>query len=416
MDDASLAYLIIEYVTLFQGDIKTICSSQVHRVCYDSAVERLLSSQSVIYNPMPFKSGSLSTRHNVTKIFTSTRRVPRLETSHTSSIRIRLLSKSSILGLPSSTPPRKVRVFLPHEQLDIKAHLKSAKTTTSSKGRTLLGGEHHDLKSYLQAHQHRLAHITDSDARKRHVNSTVYLGTRYEYLIHSQLTSQLSFSLTRVGGKGDGGVDLIGTWTLPEPASLPTVRRAFRVLCQAKRLGPKRTPGPVLMRELEGTVMSATSTGARVLSEAFVAHSLRNKSSGGRHVSSGDGDEEEKADLSHLPTMGILITTRPLSDGIEKAMARSRRPLMYMCLEEMLSPKVDISNSNEGGSLDVPMVTVRQMAWNAAASQAGLEGYGVVRKYPDEGSPADGFSASSNLDGEASLVFQGRPIDFPLAP
>lgn len=179
------------------------------------------------------------------------------------------------------------------------------------------------------------------------------------------------------------------------------------------------------MRELEGTVMSATSSGARLLAEAFVAHSLRTKAAHtlqdqtDQSVSESEADEsvdEEKADLSHLPTMGVLITTRPLSEGIEKAMANSRRPLMYMCLEELPVAGENHNGSEEEsgeGLADVPKVLVRQMAWNKAASRDGLEGYGIVRKYADE--RVDSDSNRSEQDGEASLVFQGQPLQFPSA-
>lgn len=366
--------------------------------------------------------GRTTAHHNVIHSFTSARSVS-LPIHRSGSLRLsKLFSTSTLRQAPSSTSSRQVQIFLPHEQLTLKSHLKAATTKSASKGRTSLNASHHDLKSYLTLHRQRLSQISDPELRTKHVTSTVHLGTRYEYLIHSHLTSQLSFSLTRVGGKGDGGVDLIGTWTLPEPASLPAAKRSFRVLCQAKRMSPNRGPGPALMRELEGTVMSATGSGARVLAEAFVAHSLRTR--GAKSVledelaegaSNSEVDEDavvEKPDLSHLPTMGILITTRPLSDGIEKAMASSRRPLMYMCLEELSVADERYSIPSETGDnlSDVPKVIIRQMAWNKAASRDGLEGYGIAQKYTDEQSGLR--DASSGFDSEASLVFQGQPLQF----
>lgn len=76
-------------------------------------------------------------------------------------------------------------------------------------------------------------------------NSTVYVGTLYEYLCLDAL-KRFGFSLERVGGRGDEGVDLIGTWKLPsEEVPLSAI-----VQCKALKL----KAGPVLVRELEGAL------------------------------------------------------------------------------------------------------------------------------------------------------------------
>lgn len=76
-------------------------------------------------------------------------------------------------------------------------------------------------------------------------NSTVYVGTLYEYLCLKAL-KRFGFALERVGGRGDEGVDLIGTWRLPsEEMPLNAI-----VQCKALRL----KAGPALVRELEGAL------------------------------------------------------------------------------------------------------------------------------------------------------------------
>ena len=322
----------------------------------------------------------------------------------------RSLTSTSNSQNPAPTSSQKVEVFLPHEALNIKS--RSAKTSPQVSPTTT----HHDLTTYLSHHNSRLHEIRDETSRVRLSTSAVYLGTRYEYLIQRHLSTHLNFTLTRVGGKGDGGIDLIGAWTLPEPRSVNVRQRSFRVLCQAKRLGGNRKPGPVLMRELEGTVRGSISGKARDLSEAFAAIGYRMAAKAEIPGSALDKaftdesaeDADEKSDLSHLPTMGILITTKPLSDGIEKAMAVSNRPLMYMCLEESVVPTEVDSDATD--TTNIPQTFLRQLAWNSAASQAGLEGYGVDRKYLDTQVPAQSSEViTSPLQWEAILTYQGQP-------
>ena len=46
--------------------------------------------------------------------------------------------------------------------------------------------------------------------------SNVHRGAAFEKRSLELLQSTMSMSLTRVGGKSDGGVDLLGWWWLPE--------------------------------------------------------------------------------------------------------------------------------------------------------------------------------------------------------
>lgn len=361
-----------------------------------------------------------------------------------------LSTTSGHLYPPTSTSPRPVSLFLSQDQQrDLKPLLKLTDTSTT----------HYDLTSYIRYHAQRLASETDADKRARISTTSVFLGTRYEYLIQHHLQDEMGFDLTRVGGKGDGGIDLIGTWTLPVPLSTsqpssvsdrPSTAKqqsphapTFRVLCQAKRLTNSRKPMPALMRELEGTLISASSS--RPLKEAFIAHQMRRSAissnstqvtpsdnSTDAHDTSNDEDEQEiwRPDLSHLPTLGILLTTRPLTDGIKRAMATSHRPLMYVYLEESSCPtpeqvlrssllnesdKDGVVEQSEDNSLVVPTTKIRQIAWNATATKEGLQGFDVVRRYSDRGSE-DGVEQSgggeSDVTGEAVMVYQGQPVTF----
>ncbi|KAK3491664.1 hypothetical protein B0T13DRAFT_58380 [Neurospora crassa] len=133
---------------------------------------------------------------------------------------------------------------------------------------------HHDLPSFLQyAKRTGLGHET-----------TVFVGTHYEYTIASLLTAY-GFSLNRVGGQHDFGIDLLGTW------SVPTAERPLRVIVQCKAIQSTR---PHLIRELEGAFVGAP-VGWRG-SEVF----------------------------------GVLVASKTATKGTRDALARSRWPLVFI--------------------------------------------------------------------------------------
>lgn len=97
------------------------------------------------------------------------------------------------------------------------------------------------------------------------VVSTVLKGVTFENKSLRVLRDHLSMSLRRVGGKGDGGVDLQGWWWLPAEClkhlgvdeltneRQEATRVAVRVLAQCKAEGKKI--GPRFIREFEGTIL-----------------------------------------------------------------------------------------------------------------------------------------------------------------
>lgn len=170
---------------------------------------------------------------------------------------------------------------------------------------------HDDLPSFLS-----YAKRTDLPE-----NSTTYVGTHYEYTVLQSLR-RFAFTLHRVGGRDDAGIDLVGTWHLPDRAS------ALRVIVQCKSLKTKL--GPNLVRELEGA--------------------FRNSPVGWR--------TSEK--------LGILVSPREATKGVRDAMARSGYPLLWMMMER------------DG--------VVRQALWNAKAEELGLVPLGVETRYGGDSS------------------------------
>ena len=148
--------------------------------------------------------------------------------------------------------------------------------------------------------------------------STVYVGTHYEYTVLQSLR-RYALSLERIGGRDDAGIDLVGTWHLPERER----ERAVRVLVQCKALKSKL--GPNLVRELEGTFRQAP-VGWRT-------------------------DQ----------TAGVLVSPREATKGVRDALARSSYPLFWMMMER------------DG--------TLRQALWNARAEELGLGPLRVETRY-----------------------------------
>lgn len=340
-------------------------------------------------------------------------------------------------------------VILPHEELKIKlirarqdkvAKLRSKGSSSNAYTTTEDGSlSHHDLASYMRVHRIKLNACKGDEIRTNAlVTNYVHLGTRYEYLVQAHLAQQLGFSLTQVGGKGDGGVDLIGTWTVPKTTDLKPSGRpvTFKVYAQAKRFAPHRRITPSLIREVEGTLMSAPDSG--MLKAAFADHLARVGPTQDAELSMDEAydrdslaDTTTESDREELEDLGILVTTRPISDGIEKAMSSSRRCLMYIHLEEypfqmpqkigqvaqkatdqILDDQIDAtaaSGDNQGSPVEtapawIPNTKIRQIVWNEAATRAGLMGYGVSVRHNSE----------ATLDelgyGEAMLAYQGTVV------
>jgi hypothetical protein len=168
---------------------------------------------------------------------------------------------------------------------------------------------HNDLASFL-AYAERTSLPT---------TSTTYIGTHYEYTVQQTLRRS-AFSLHRVGGRADAGIDLVGTWHLPQH------EHPLRVFVQCKALKTKL--GPNLVRELEGTFRQSPvgwRTGTKI---------------------------------------GVLVGPREATKGVRDAMTRSAYPLLWMMVER-------------NGEL-------QQALWNSCAEELGLGPLGVEMVYGGE--------------------------------
>lgn len=209
---------------------------------------------------------------------------------------------------------------------------------------------HHSLSSFL------------AYARRTSLSpkSSLYIGTRYEYLCQSALT-RLSFrSLVRTGGRGDRGIDLQGQWAIPTlPFELPAL-----VSCKANKDGV----GPEIVRELEGTV----------------------------------GLKEG---------MGVLMGRKEATKGVREALRRSAVGVMWVMVEEAdglgaddaaESDVAELSENDEQVHDEIPVARIRQILWNEKVEMMGATGLGVgVRYFEDP-------SGSGKLEKEVCLTYKGK--------
>lgn len=191
-----------------------------------------------------------------------------------------------------------------------------AKTSSTNKSPTYPGpptSNHDSLSSFLE-----YAKISGLNTK-----STVFVGTHYEYLVAESLAGY-GFSLRRVGGASDHGIDLLGAW------EVPSTLNPINVILQCKAIASKL--GPHHVRELEG---------------AFVGAPVGWRGSG---------------------VMGLLVGQHPATKGVRDSLGRSRWPMGY------------ISCSITDGQ-------VEQIQWNRRASDQGLDGIGVEVRYTEGGLP-----------------------------
>ncbi|KAI0039870.1 hypothetical protein FA95DRAFT_1566884 [Auriscalpium vulgare] len=126
-------------------------------------------------------------------------------------------------------------------------------------------------------------------------------------------------SLTRVGGGGDGGVDLTGWWWVPPRTHAQTAagasRRRLRVLAQCK--AEKKKMGPAFLRELEGVVYK------------YVADSLSNPRA---HTPTPPHTSHASPETAHPPLVALLISQSVFTRACLLAAQSSPVPLFLIHL------------------------------------------------------------------------------------
>ncbi|KAL8660649.1 MAG: hypothetical protein Q9202_006353 [Teloschistes flavicans] len=201
-----------------------------------------------------------------------------------------------------------------------------SRITIADIGRKLYSAKTSSTSSTPQSHNSLQTFLAYARSTSLSPQSAIYTGTYYEYLCLSTL-SRLGFSLSRIGGRSDQGIDLLGTWSLP---SIPPGHPPLKCLIQCKASKLKITPDVV--REVEGSFAGAP------------------------------------AGFSGEEVVGVLCAKREATKGVREAVRRSKRPVVWVMLEDW--------GAEEGtGGM------VRQILWNQRVSELGAEGVGVGVKY-----------------------------------
>lgn len=176
---------------------------------------------------------------------------------------------------------------------------------------------------YKSPHSYRSSrttlHLSGSSPRHRDLlalrkyahsktSSPTHVGTSYEHLCARTLPRLDFQDLTRTGGSGDRGIDLLGKWL---PLSLRSTKSPpLNVVVQCKAVA--RKAGPEMVRELEGALAGAPF-------------------------------EWRSED-----TIGVLCAKREVTPGVRDALRRSKRGVVWVMIEDL----DDAKKEDKGGSGD----------------------------------------------------------------
>jgi hypothetical protein len=262
-------------------------------------------------------------------------------------------------------------------------------------------------------------------AKRTHLDrtSTTFAGTYYEYATQA-LLRRYGFEVDRVGGRGDRGVDLRGVWRIrtataggdpagtdSDSSSKTENQTEVPVIVQCKRL--KSKVGPNLIRELEGAlagrgntlgVLVGTQGATKGVREAmgrsrvgicWVMLQLVGEDDGGNGEEEG-GDEAAEQDKEKGKEQGIDAVLHSMKDELI-----SKAP---SAVSKILDPSNISPPSEQSEEPPAHLGRVRQMLWNRAASNMGLEGLDVVMRY--DGTRDD----DGEVGKEVILMWQGKSV------
>ncbi|EJD05395.1 uncharacterized protein FOMMEDRAFT_77750 [Fomitiporia mediterranea MF3/22] len=182
--------------------------------------------------------------------------------------------------------------------------------------------------------------------------SNVHRGTAFENRAMLMLRN-LSMSLSRIGGRNDGGIDLQGWWWVPYPSPIAheqesgsttdgvgIPRRRIRVLAQCK--AERKKLGPNYVREMEG-----------------VLH---------RHLHLPGSEEERNTKLQ--PTVALLVSESAFTKATILCAMSSPLPFFLLHLPRVTSSHPTQTSDKESDSAS-PLDSFGSAIWNPALGGSG---------------------------------------------
>ncbi|KAK6343280.1 hypothetical protein TWF730_010876 [Orbilia blumenaviensis] len=299
--------------------------------------------------------------------------------------------------------------------------------------------QHYDIPSFL-----RYASLTSLNP-----TTTVFNGTLYEYTVLAALARCLpGISLTRVGGRDDAGVDLLGRWELP---------RIPRRITTLSSSSPSSSSSPnndnyennITQDEPQETEQQQEQKGRKekeqeeeeekeddtTLPLTIQCKNVQQKSwKGPQYIR-----ELEGALVSRpVHALGILASVRDITPGMKKQMLASRRALGFVKVTplESIFDNYDNNNNNkkekevEGKTMEEFRLTGRggllqQFAWNEVANRY-IGGFGIGARYVErscaikgielggylleEGEREEEDSKTQEPEQEIALTWHGIPV------
>ncbi|CAE6405502.1 unnamed protein product [Rhizoctonia solani] len=216
--------------------------------------------------------------------------------------------------------------------------------------------------------------------------STTLVGRAFEDRSLSLLQSRLSMTLTRIGGAGDGGVDLQGWWWVPRLTAKHDAtdeRRGIRVLASCKALKSKL--GPIHIRELEGAAL-------------VQQHSFAQTSTTGIQTSE---------------LVAVMISLSGFTPGTVKRAMASPIPFLLMhlpCPERSIESNketIEPASVTTSPSIDSDTDSIGSMIWNSKlGGTTGLLGGHMEVRW------ALGQRQGQGQEGRPVLYWKGNKLEY----